>query len=265
MFTNDITFGLKICIEAINILFSLELAYFIFINRNRRSKDFPLNIKAANVSSKISIGLSLFFFSFNIGLISYILQIRTWYYSDLLVLPEKFNGELFNNFFRFFVLIAFSALFLLNSDLFGKLIYRNIVISTQIILFISLYLSNFTGLIIVCLLFPLAAIHFKILWNLGQITRDRLHFQFKLLFVGFLFLFFGTIVSINLFDPTNFFLESIIPDLLYLIGILLIGLSYLSIPSICDAFAISFVDGLYITKNNGEILISHQFNKAILS
>lgn len=107
---------------------------------------------------------------------------------------------------------------------------------------------------------PFSLIFFILLRSLIILSSGKLRSQFYLIVLGYVLISIATITISRIFNLNLISIDSIFPEICNLIGLSFVGWGFLSIPSLYDAFAFNYVEGLYVTKNSGDIVVCSQFN-----
>lgn len=260
---NDLIYILKVCTEVVNILLSLELTVYLIAKSHDQSKGnksarTETSTQLTFVSSLYSAFIGFFLCSV-FGFFFYFLEVRfSYYYSDLTLLYVD-TAVLFNNLKNLFFIFAILSFFIM----IGPYFFNKTLIWLISIILICLLLTFWTPFWIFNILsyvfLPLALIPVWLFYAMIQITNKHFRTQIIALFLGFL-TFLSAFLCMNTLQAKWInLLETIIPEVLTLVGTILLSYGFISIPSLNEIFAPAMLNELFLMKNDGKVFFHYIF------
>lgn len=251
----DLTYIIKICGNAINILIICEIGFYLFANRRDQLKGLKRVQNQPPTIIKISMGFFLFFLFSALGFFFYILEIRWWY-----IFPGSSNTYvILNNIKMIFLMYAFSCLFIVQSSI---LIHVKFQVPTLIVLIVFpffLLIPFWVFNILVLCVMLLCILPLIMLYDFIAITKGKLKKQFFTIFIGLLLFVGGCIIITHLLDPFIQFTDYSISEPIILVSLIFMGYGFISMPSFNEAFPAAFVEELYLTTSKGNIILKFQY------
>ncbi len=245
---NDLTYILKVCGQGLCILVSAEIAFFSLIKREGSTK-----------SKSLSTGIFFFFLFGAMGFLFYMFELRILYFFPETDLTLIGIPRLISNLKVIMFIYAFSSFVILLGRTLTHVHFRIpfiIILAGMPLLTIAPYWVFNT--VAYCFI-PLGLLLFLIFLNFVEMTRGHLRWQFLSILIGFLAFFAGYVTMTHGLDPIIDFMQYPVAEPVMFFSLLCMSYGFFSIPSLTEAFALAYLEELYIVTKDGKMVLSYNF------
>ncbi len=255
---DDLTYIIKICIQAVNVLLACEMGVFLISKRKGQSKGLKKSLFQPKLTIHIYWGFIFLFFFSTIAFIFAGLETRWEYF-----LPESstlVEGpiRIFDSLKELSFYYASSSIFLMVSPILSKkrlwLPLIMILIVWPIIFVAVEHYFYAIGYII-----PFGVVTFFFIRIFVRMTESKLREQFLCIFVGYVIYFVGYLLMITFFEGPLSFENSIFPEIVMLGALVFMGAGFIPMPSLNEAFSTAFIDQIFLAAKDGKIILRHNF------
>ncbi len=256
---DDLTYILKICIQAVNILLACEIGVFFLANRGGQSKGLKKSPFQPLVTVHTYWG---FFFLYLFSAIAFIFSALETRWNELYP-PSSvlLDGtlRLLDNIKEISFVYAFAAIFLTVYPTLTRIRIQIPLIIALAVLPVALAAPPLIFYSLTCLIIPFAIFLFTFLLAFIQLTQGKLRKQFLSILLGFVLYCTNYAMVTHLFDGVVKFGEYILPELVMLVGLVLMGVGFFTLPSINEAFSSAVIEQIFLATKEGKIVIRYNF------
>ncbi len=262
---DDLTYILKICIQAVNILLACEIGLFLLAKRKGQSKE----LKRTSFQPKLTLNTYWgFFFQFlfsAIGYVFYGLETRWDYFFPGASVLVDGPLRVLDNIKEISFIYAFSSMLLMVYPLITRIRFRIPLIIALVVFPLALAASPLIFYVLVCIIIPFGIFLFVFLRAFVQLTQGHLQKQFLCIFFGFVLYCTSYVMITHLFDPLFQFGESYIPEVVMLLGLVVMGAGFFTLPSLNEAFSAAVIEQIFLATKEGKIIVRHDFRTAAIA
>ncbi len=230
------------------ILFAAEIAFYSLIKREGTTK-----------SRSLSVGIFLFFLFSAVGFLLYMFELRILYFFPETDLTVVGIPRLLSNLKVIMFIYGFSSFVLILGRTLTHVHFRIpfiIVLAGMPLLTLAPYWIFNT--VAYCFI-PLGLLLFLIFLNFVEMTRGHLRRQFLSILIGFLAFFAGYVTMTHGLDPIIDFMQYPVAEPVMFLSLVCLSYGFFSIPSLTEAFALAYIDEIYIVTKDGKMVLSYNF------
>ncbi len=256
---DDLTYMLKICIQAVNVLIACEIGLFLLANRKGQSKGLKKSPFHPKITQNTYWGFFCFFLFSAMGFVFNGLETRWGYFFPGASVLIDGPFRILDNLKEISFLYAISSIFL-------AIVPMLIRIRVQMPLIIGL--AAFPLLlasppvvfyILACVVVPFGIFLFSFLLALVQLTQGKPQKQFLCILIGFLLYCASYLMMTHILDAIFKFGDYFIPETVMLAGVICMGAGIITVPSLNEAFSLAVIEQVFLATKEGKIILRHSF------
>ncbi len=256
---DDLTYTLKICIQAVNILLACEIGLFLLANRKGQSKGLIKSKFHPKIILKTYCGFFILFLFSAIGFIFKGLETRWDYFFPGVSVLVDGPLRILDNLKEISFIYAFSAIFLMVFPFLTRIRFRIPLIIALAVIPLALAGPPLIFYILAGIVVPFSLFLLLFLRALVKLTQGKLRKQVQSVLLGFVLYWASYAMTTHIFDVIFKFGDYFISEPLMLVGLVFMGAGFITIPSLNEAFSAAVIEQIFIATKEGKIILRHNF------